>query len=152
MNRYWRSERWFCSYGLSCVSPPFVTFLAQSAVQEIGWWNIIGGNVTALAAIIAYYEIRHPRVVPRIRERWALRTEGHREPAHAGSPMRNGVPVVGLELMEAGAGRQAVRSSCHNRPADNRSGADRPGRMQRPLAKASAFRPSCQRPRTSRIE
>ena len=56
----------------------FVTFLAQSAVQAIGWWNIIGGNVTALAAIIAYYEIRHPRVVPRIRERWVtLRTEGH---------------------------------------------------------------------------
>ncbi|HEX4208822.1 MAG TPA: hypothetical protein VHY56_00400 [Candidatus Binataceae bacterium] len=56
----------------------FVTFLDQSAMQEIGWWNIIGGNVTALAAIIAFYEIRHPRVVPRIRERWvALRSEGH---------------------------------------------------------------------------
>jgi len=56
----------------------FVTFLAQSAVQAIGWWNIIGGNVTALAAIIAFYEIRHPRVIPRIRERWVtLRTEGH---------------------------------------------------------------------------
>jgi hypothetical protein len=56
----------------------FVTFLAQSAVQQIGWWNIVGGNVTALAAIIAFYEIRHPRVVPRIRERWVtLRTEGH---------------------------------------------------------------------------
>jgi hypothetical protein len=60
----------------------FVTFLDQSAVQNLGWWNIIGGNVTALAAIIAFYEIRHPRVVPRIGERWvALRSEGHREPA-----------------------------------------------------------------------
>ncbi|HTT77442.1 MAG TPA: hypothetical protein VMF50_15875 [Candidatus Binataceae bacterium] len=49
----------------------FVTFLDQTAVQEIGWWNIIGGNVTALAAIIAFYEIRHPRVVPRISGRWA---------------------------------------------------------------------------------
>jgi hypothetical protein len=64
----------------------FITFLAQSAVQAIGWWNIIGGNVTALAAIVAFYEIRHPRVVPRIGERWvALRSEGHREPAHAAS-------------------------------------------------------------------
>jgi len=65
----------------------FVTFLAQSAMQEIGWWNIVGGNVTALAAIIAFYEIRHPRVVPRIRERWvALRTEGHIDrPATAGT-------------------------------------------------------------------
>lgn len=63
----------------------FVTFLDQTAVQEIGWWNIIGGNVAALAAIIAFYEIRHPRVVPRIGERWVtLRTEGHREHAHAG--------------------------------------------------------------------
>ena len=64
----------------------FVTFLDQAAVQEIGWFNIIGGNVAALAAIVAFYEIRHPRVVPRIGERWvALRSEGHREPAHAGT-------------------------------------------------------------------
>jgi hypothetical protein len=48
----------------------FVTFLDQAAVNEIGWWNIIGGNIVALAAIIAYFEHGHPRVVPRILERW----------------------------------------------------------------------------------
>lgn len=54
----------------------FVTFLDQSALEEIGWWNLIGGNIAALAAIIAWFEHRHPRVVPRISERWArLRDE-----------------------------------------------------------------------------
>jgi hypothetical protein len=48
----------------------FVTFLDQQAIAEIGWWNIIGGNVVALAAIITYYELGHPRVVPRMMERW----------------------------------------------------------------------------------
>ena len=55
----------------------FVTFLDLSALQEIGWWNIIGGNIVALAAIIGYFEHGHPLVVPRILERWtALKTEG----------------------------------------------------------------------------
>jgi len=48
----------------------FVTFLDQLALVEIGWWNIIGGNVLALAAIIGFYEWRHPRVLPRLIERW----------------------------------------------------------------------------------
>ncbi len=48
----------------------FVTFLDQSAIEEIGWWNVIGGNVLALAAIIGFYEWQHPRVVPRFIERW----------------------------------------------------------------------------------
>lgn len=53
-----------------------VTFLNQSALLELGWWNIIGGNLLALAGIIAYYEYGHPRVVPRIAERWgAVRDE-----------------------------------------------------------------------------
>jgi len=55
----------------------FVTFLNQRAVQQLGWWNIAGGNIVALAAIIAWYEHRHPRVVPRIFERWQeLKSEG----------------------------------------------------------------------------
>jgi hypothetical protein len=48
----------------------FVTYLDQSAVSELGWWKIIVGNVAALAAIIAYYEHGHPRIVPRMLERW----------------------------------------------------------------------------------
>jgi hypothetical protein len=55
----------------------FLTFLDQAAVQQLGWWNIAGGNIVALAAIIAWYEHRHPRVVPRIFERWQeLKSEG----------------------------------------------------------------------------
>jgi hypothetical protein len=69
----------------------FVTFLDQQAVEEIGWWNIVGGNVVALAAIIAYYEHYHPRIVPRIIERWSgLRDEAaqpRREDAE-GRPLR----------------------------------------------------------------
>jgi hypothetical protein len=55
----------------------FLTFLDQTAVQQLGWWNIAGGNVVALVAIIAWYEHRYPRVVPRILERWQeLKSEG----------------------------------------------------------------------------
>jgi hypothetical protein len=57
----------------------FVTLLDQRAIQEIGWWNIIGGNVLALAAIITYYEVGHPRVMPRMLERW---DQVRDEPAH----------------------------------------------------------------------
>jgi hypothetical protein len=54
----------------------FVTVLDSAAVQEIGWWNIIGGNIVALAAIIAYFEHGHPRIVQRIIDRWeGLRDE-----------------------------------------------------------------------------
>jgi hypothetical protein len=57
----------------------FVTFLDATTVQEIGWWNIIGGNIVALAAIIAYYEHGHPRITRRIIDRW----EGLRDEAAA---------------------------------------------------------------------
>jgi hypothetical protein len=54
----------------------FVTFLDGQALEEIGWWQIIVGNVAALAAIIAFYEHRHPRITQRIIDRWAgLRDE-----------------------------------------------------------------------------
>ncbi|MGH7986683.1 MAG: hypothetical protein ACREQX_10425 [Candidatus Binataceae bacterium] len=59
----------------------FVTFLDQTAVTQLGWWKLIVGNVAALAAIIAYYEHGHPRIVPRIAERWnRLESEGRRPP------------------------------------------------------------------------
>ncbi|MBI3759281.1 MAG: hypothetical protein HY269_05945 [Deltaproteobacteria bacterium] len=55
----------------------FVTYLDQSTVQQLGWWNIAGGNILALAVIIGWYEHRHPRVLPRILERWEeLKSEG----------------------------------------------------------------------------
>jgi hypothetical protein len=55
----------------------FLTFLDDNAVRELGWWNIAGGNILALAVIIGWYARRHPRVVPRIFERWQeLKSEG----------------------------------------------------------------------------
>lgn len=61
-----------------------VTFLDQSALQQLGWWNIIGGNLLALAGIITYYEFGHPRVVPAIAERWGiLRDEAAHSHPHA---------------------------------------------------------------------
>jgi len=60
----------FVCFEVSFVA--FVTFLDQSAIEEIGWWNVIGGNVLALAAIIGFYEWQHPRVVPRFVERWDI--------------------------------------------------------------------------------
>jgi hypothetical protein len=62
----------------------FVTFLDQSTVQQLGWWNIAGSNILALAVIIGWYERRH-RVVPRILERWEeLKSEGSAAGPHAG--------------------------------------------------------------------
>jgi hypothetical protein len=70
----------------------FVTFLDQSAMSEIGWWNIIGGNVAALAAIVGYFAHGHPRVVSRIGERWnRLRDEPAAQADEASSGQR---PVV----------------------------------------------------------
>jgi hypothetical protein len=67
----------------------FLTFLNQTAVQQLGWWNIAGGNILALAAIVAWYEHRHPRVVPRILERWQeLKSEGSSASPHSSGRSR----------------------------------------------------------------
>lgn len=75
----------FVWFELSFVA--FVTFLDQQAVQEIGWWNVIGGNIVALAAIVAYFEHAHPRTLPRMFDRWVgLRDEGAQPRAGVGDP------------------------------------------------------------------
>jgi hypothetical protein len=67
----------------------FVTFLDQSTVQQLGWWNIAGGNIVALAVIIGWYEHRHPGVVPRILERWEeLKAEGSAVDSQSGGRPR----------------------------------------------------------------
>jgi hypothetical protein len=48
----------------------FVTFLDQSALEELGWWKIIVGNLLALAGMIAYFEQVHPGIVPGVFRRW----------------------------------------------------------------------------------
>jgi hypothetical protein len=65
----------------------FVTFLDNAAIEQLGWWNIIGGNLVALAAIIAYFEHRHPRIVARIFERWeGLRDEAATQQSQGEQP------------------------------------------------------------------
>ncbi|MGH7907863.1 MAG: hypothetical protein ACREP6_14665, partial [Candidatus Binataceae bacterium] len=56
---------WFevCFFG-------FVTFLDVSAVGQLGWLKIIVGNLLALAGIIAYFQQRHPGIIPGIVTRW----------------------------------------------------------------------------------
>jgi len=48
----------------------FVTFLDQSALEELGWWKIILGNLLALVGMITYFEQTHPGIVPRMFKRW----------------------------------------------------------------------------------
>lgn len=73
----------FVWFELSFVA--FVTFLDQQAVQEIGWWNVIGGNVTALAAIVTYFEHAHSGTLPRLFDRWvSQRDEAAQQHAGAG--------------------------------------------------------------------
>jgi hypothetical protein len=62
----------------------FVTFLDARAIEEIGWWNIMGGNVVALASIIGYFEWGHPRVVPRMFERWIVVSDEAKASHHEG--------------------------------------------------------------------
>lgn len=55
----------------------FITFLDQSAVEQLGWWKIIIGNLLALAGMISYFEHGHPQIVPQIAKRWEeIRSEG----------------------------------------------------------------------------
>jgi hypothetical protein len=64
----------------------FITFLDARALEQIGWWQIAAGNITALAAIIAYYEHRH-HITRRIVERWAsLRDEAATERSRPAAP------------------------------------------------------------------
>ena len=57
---------WFEVSFLGCI-----TMLNVAALEQLGWWRIIAGNLLALAGMVAYFEYGHPRIIPRIVERWA---------------------------------------------------------------------------------
>jgi hypothetical protein len=57
---------WFEVSFLGCV-----TILDAAALEQLGWWRIIAGNLLALAAMFGYFEYRHPRIIPRMVQRWS---------------------------------------------------------------------------------
>jgi hypothetical protein len=55
----------------------FVSLLDQSALEVLGWWKIIAGNILALTAMIAYFIRTHRGLHIKLVERWAmLESEG----------------------------------------------------------------------------
>jgi hypothetical protein len=74
---------WFEVSFLGCI-----TMLNAAALEQLGWWRIIAGNLLALAGMVGYFEYGHPRIIPRIAQRWSeIASE-----SEAGSPRRVGGP------------------------------------------------------------
>jgi O-antigen/teichoic acid export membrane protein len=44
----------------------------QAALQALGFWKILIGNVIAIIAMLGYFSTRHRGWVPRLRERWEV--------------------------------------------------------------------------------
>ncbi len=49
----------------------FVSALDASALGTIGWWKIAAANLITLFAVFGYFEVKHPRLIARLNERWA---------------------------------------------------------------------------------
>lgn len=56
---------WFEVSFLGCM-----TMINAAALDQLGWWQIIAGNLLALAAMVGYFEYGHSRIIPRIAQRW----------------------------------------------------------------------------------
>jgi hypothetical protein len=55
----------------------FVALLDQSALEVLGWWKIVAGNILALLAMTGYFLRGHRGLRLKLVERWAtLETEG----------------------------------------------------------------------------
>jgi hypothetical protein len=48
----------------------FVSVLDASALGTIGWWKIAAANAITLATVFAYFQYRHPQILPRFSEQW----------------------------------------------------------------------------------
>jgi hypothetical protein len=67
----------------------WITVLSAAALGDLGWWRIIGGNLLALTGMIAYFEYGHPRIIPRIAQRWnEIAAESAPSGRRMGSPQR----------------------------------------------------------------
>ncbi len=62
----------------------FVSLIDQSALEALGWWKIVAGNILALLAMAAYFIRGHRGLGIKLVERWATlddeRAEMGREP------------------------------------------------------------------------
>jgi hypothetical protein len=65
-----------------------VTFLDHSALQQLGWWKIVVGNIMALAGMGAYFGRTHAGVWPRLVERWGRLGAEEVRPAVRRGPAR----------------------------------------------------------------
>ncbi|MBF6568088.1 MAG: hypothetical protein IVW54_04335 [Candidatus Binataceae bacterium] len=55
-----------------------ITVMNSAALEQLGWWRIIAGNLITLAAMIGYFEYGHAQIIPRIAQRWnEISTEGY---------------------------------------------------------------------------
>ncbi len=50
----------------------FVSLIDQSALEVLGWWKIIAGNILALIAMTTYFLSRHRGLHIKVVERWAM--------------------------------------------------------------------------------
>lgn len=50
----------------------FVSLINQSALEALGWWKIIAGNILALIAMTAYFIRGHRGLGIKLVERWAM--------------------------------------------------------------------------------
>jgi len=60
---------------LACFEVFFVGALAifdGAALQALGFWKILAGNIMAILAMIFYFARQHRGWMPRLRERWAM--------------------------------------------------------------------------------
>jgi hypothetical protein len=73
----------------------FVALLDQSALEVLGWWKIVAGNILALLAMTYYFLRGHRGLRLKLVERWAtLETEGgEMGEAHAAEAPADGRPL-----------------------------------------------------------
>jgi hypothetical protein len=75
---------WFEVSFLGCV-----TVVNAAALEQLGWWRIIAGNLLALAGMVGYFEYGHPRIIPRIAQRWSeIEAEGAVKGRRMGGPQQ----------------------------------------------------------------
>ncbi len=50
----------------------FISLIDQSALEALGWWKIVAGNILALIAMATYFIRSHRGLGIKLVERWAM--------------------------------------------------------------------------------
>jgi hypothetical protein len=50
----------------------FISLIDQSALEALGWWKIVAGNILALIAMATYFIRGHRGLGVKLVERWAM--------------------------------------------------------------------------------